>query len=110
MNMFGSKGKKKQDHEEGEMGEKAKMTWSVQRVQGFVKNINPNFIRSRRERAKAEALKESNTTNVFKWVTILSMLILVAIIGYIMLKQGGLGGVAGAASQAGEAVSGTTMR
>jgi len=110
--MFGRN--KKQDNEDntdvtGNLSEPAKMTWSIQRVRGFVKNINPNFIRARRERARAEALRESNNTNVFKWVTLLSMIVLVAIIGYIMLQQGGFGGIAGGVSQASEAVTGTQM-
>lgn len=77
-----------------------RIAWSIHAVAGFVKNINPNFIRARRERARADAMKEANSTNWANVVMILGMFLIIASIAYVIIQSG-------AAGDAGSAVKNT---
>ncbi len=70
------------------MDKEMRLTWSLQAVQGFNKNINPNFIRSRRERARAEALEEANSSDPFKWATIIIMVLIGGALAYYIFNSG----------------------
>jgi len=84
--------------------------WAVQAVEHFFKyNINPNFIRARRERAKAEAKREADKTDYGKWAIIFTIIIIGAALAYYIFSQGG-GGAASSVTKAGsQVVKGTEI-
>lgn len=84
-------------------------TWAIGKVKGFTKNINPNFIRSRRERAKAEALKEASSSNPFKWVMIAIMFMIGAALAWYIISSGAGSSTKEAVSQGGGASISTLM-
>jgi len=84
--------------------------WAVQAVEHFFKyNINPNFIRSRRERAKAEAKKEAHSTNWGKWAMIFIMVIIGASVAYYIFSTGGGSAGGSVAKAGGQVIQGTQL-
>lgn len=87
--------------------DKYNMTLSVQNVHGFLRNINPSYIRARSEKAKTEAMQEANDRGV-NWEVVLPVIVIVSFvffIGYKIMFTGSSGGAGGstAANAAGAA-------
>jgi len=91
--------------EHPEIREDLNVVWAADKVQGFVLNMNPNFIRSRIERAKTEAMQEANSTN---WGQIVMLIGTLAFIIAIVWKIFQSGGGQAAAQTASSAAGGTT--
>lgn len=102
-------GQQKQTPPEYSGNKRVRLTWSLDQVQGFNRSLNPAHLASLKEAIKTEARREANTTDYFKWVIILSIVMIVGALAYYIVQTGSAGSAVSAASSAAGSVGGTSV-
>lgn len=88
--------------------DKFNMTLSIQNVHGYLRNINPSYIRARTEKAKTEAQAAANNSGA-NWELIVPVLVIITFcfaIAYKIMFSGGSGGGSGGSVAKGAAEAG----
>jgi len=87
---------------------KLRLTWSLNKIQGFNRSLNPAHLAALKEAIKTEARREANTTDYFKWIVMLAIIMMVGALAYYIVSSGSAGSAVGGLSGAAGGLSGGT--